>query len=74
LFTVYSEAHFDYRPPSPGYPDGDYVYNPLATDAAGTLTISAIPEPAAWTLMLIGFGLAGAYLRGSARIAARARS
>jgi hypothetical protein len=29
----------------------------------GVLTLSAVPEPTEWTLMLIGFGLAGASLR-----------
>ncbi len=29
----------------------------------GTLTLSAVPEPGDWTLLLVGFGLAGASLR-----------
>jgi hypothetical protein len=37
--------------------------NPIALDGGGTLTITAVPEPAAWALMLTGvFGL-GAVLR-----------
>jgi len=32
-------------------------------DTNGTLTVTAVPEPANWALMLIGFGVAGAGLR-----------
>ncbi|MHB8529017.1 MAG: FxDxF family PEP-CTERM protein [Caulobacteraceae bacterium] len=35
--------------------------------SSGSLQVSGIPEPAAWTLMLAGFGGLGAALRGSRR-------
>lgn len=49
---------------------GDDFFRPLD---GGTLTISAVPEPAAWLSMLTGFGLLGGALRqrraASARLA-----
>jgi len=45
--------------------------------ANGTFSITAVPEPAAWALMLVGIGLAGATLRSESKLAlakARARS
>ena len=36
------------------------------------LTFTQVPEPAAWTLMLAGFGAIGASLRSRRRIAAAA--
>jgi hypothetical protein len=35
--------------------------------ANGTFSITAVPEPASWGLMLVGIGLAGATLRSSAK-------
>ena len=35
----------------------------------GTLSITAVPEPAAWALMLVGIGLAGATLRSQSKLA-----
>jgi PEP-CTERM motif len=49
---------------------GRYVAN-------GTFSITAVPEPAAWALMLVGIGLAGATVRSESKLAlakARARS
>ncbi len=37
---------------------GGYTEN-----SVGTLTLTAVPEPAAWTLMIAGFGLVGAAAR-----------
>ena len=37
---------------------------------ATVLTFAQVPEPAAWTLMLVGFGALGASLRSRRRIAA----
>ena len=31
--------------------------------AAGSATLTAVPEPAAWALMIVGFGLTGVTLR-----------
>ena len=35
-----------------------------AFDARGTLRVGAVPEPASWAMMLMGFGGLGALLRG----------
>ena len=48
-----------------------------ASVANGAFSITAVPEPAAWALMLVGIGLAGAALRSESKLAsakARARS
>jgi PEP-CTERM motif len=43
------------------------VFNPTAFEAFAVddiaLSVSAVPEPAAWAMMLAGFGLAGAAMR-----------
>lgn len=42
--------------------------------ATGTIVIgtaAAVPEPAAWSLMIVGFGLIGGLLRAGASTAAR---
>ena len=39
------------------FPDTGIIYKAIATDGA------AVPEPASWALMIVGFGLAGAGLR-----------
>lgn len=35
----------------------------VSQDFAGTLTIAAVPEPATWLMMILGFGLLGAAMR-----------
>jgi hypothetical protein len=49
---------------SPATFTGTYTYDNGAT-GSGTFNIAAagVPEPAAWTLMIVGFGAAGATLR-----------
>jgi len=39
------------------------TYNVAAKDAFGPTTSNAVPEPATWALMIMGFGTAGAMLR-----------
>ncbi len=39
---------------------GSYI---ATSGTTGTLTISAVPEPATWSMMIMGAGLAGAGLR-----------
>jgi hypothetical protein len=36
-------------------------------DSQGTLSISALPEPATWAMMLLGVGVVGAAMRGTRR-------
>lgn len=46
-----------------------------ASVANGVFSVTAVPEPAAWALMLVGIGLAGATFRSESRPApAKARS
>ena len=62
-FTVGSEGallHFYIN-------DGDYHDN---GDGGVSLSITAVPEPASWALMIAGFGLAGAALRQRRRMLA----
>jgi hypothetical protein len=61
--------NFD-NPPSNTYTLGDGTYTLTIMGAnsgpgslAGTVTINAVPEPAAWAMMLIGFGAIGASMR-----------
>jgi hypothetical protein len=48
---------------APTFHKGSYALTGLSTPGDFTLTISAIPEPASWALMIIGFGLAGTAMR-----------
>ena len=58
------------NPPSNTYTLGDGTYtltimgdNSGPGSLGGTVTINAVPEPAAWAMMLIGFGAIGASMR-----------
>jgi hypothetical protein len=42
---------------------GNYV-----ADSRGTLSVTSVPEPASWALMIVGFGLAGATMRARRRL------
>ena len=52
------------------YPNMDYVSSGGVVVNEGTSTISAVPEPAAWTLSFLGFGAAGGMMRSRRRAAA----
>ena len=54
------------------YHDVVNYFNPGQNDGTSTLTISAVPEPAAWVLMLVGFGALGASLRAGRKTASAA--
>lgn len=43
---------------------------PKLTEAAEPGLAGDVPEPATWAMMLVGFGLIGAYLRGCRSLAA----
>jgi len=45
-------------------PNGGELYGDYSVTS---VTITAVPEPAAWAMMLVGLGVAGAALRGSRR-------
>jgi hypothetical protein len=44
-------------------PDGGKAYDAFKLGGFGVTTMGAVPEPATWAMMLIGFGFAGAGLR-----------
>jgi hypothetical protein len=46
-----------------GYTPGSSIYGPVT----GYVSVSSVPEPAAWALMLLGVGLAGAAARSRRR-------
>ncbi len=67
--SIYNGSNAGYEPCGTGdclSTPGAY-YNP---GDQGVVTITAVPEPAAWALMLTGFGLAGFALRRKAVAAA----
>ena len=46
-------------------------HNTIWNDSTGfSATLTAVPEPATWALMIVGFGGAGAMLRSRRRVAA----
>ena len=55
---------------NPGDAWGFYVYTTDGDFGRGALTISAVPEPASWALLIAGFGLSGAVLRRRRALAA----
>jgi PEP-CTERM motif len=58
---------------NPTFTPGVYTASDMNRDyLGGTLTITAVPEPASWALMLIGLGALGAALRTSRRAPAAA--
>jgi hypothetical protein len=70
--TIYEEEVFSFDLPAIGYGPEDGIYIPsIFEDSSyaynagppGVWTITAVPEPAAWTMMLLGVGLAGGVLR-----------
>jgi PEP-CTERM motif len=74
--TPYEEEVFSFDLPAIGYGPEDGVYIPsIAQDSTyaynagppGTWTISAVPEPSSWTMLLLGVGGAGAVLRSARR-------
>lgn len=65
--TGFDGAHFGF---SLWTRDGSGGINSIADFAPNNRTLSAAPEPTAWALMIGGFGLAGATLRGRRKSAA----
>lgn len=69
--TPYEEEVFSFDLPAPlGMEDGIYIPSIFQdssyasnTGSPGAWTISSVPEPGAWALMLIGVGCVGAALR-----------
>ena len=77
--TPYEEEVFSFDLPELGYGPEDGIYIPSIfqdsayasnTGAAGSWTISSVPEPMTWAMMLAGFGGLGAALRGRRSLAA----
>jgi len=55
---------------NPGDVWGFYVYTTDGCCGRGALTISAVPEPQSWAMLIAGFGLTGAVMRLRKRMAA----
>lgn len=47
---------------------GNQVFNDLSFTFTGTQAGNAVPEPATWIMMILGFGVAGAAVRRKARV------
>ena len=65
--TGFTPGHFGFNLWSR---DGSAGLPSIADFAPNNATLSAVPEAAAWALMISGFGLAGATLRGRRKSAA----
>ena len=78
LFNVYYDTDTD--PTTDSYSCGAVGYCEIGPGVAGTsgldgpdpihqiaFTLSAVPEPSAWAMMLVGFGGLGMALRGARR-------
>ncbi|MBU6164598.1 MAG: PEP-CTERM sorting domain-containing protein [Alphaproteobacteria bacterium] len=55
---------------NPGDQWGFYVYTTEGDFGRGALSVSMVPEPASWALLIAGFGLTGAALRRRRSLAA----
>lgn len=62
-FNFYVDASADYDGIGPYVGSSDTVYFTLPGDSGLYRLQAAVPEPAAWALMIAGFGLAGASMR-----------
>ena len=62
-FDLYGAQLFSGSTDHPMFSAGSFDLLSSSGAAAGSLTISAVPEPATWAMMLIGFGAMGASLR-----------
>jgi len=56
-----------FAPASPLFPFSQFSYSGLIYEVEGDLTVG-VPEPAAWALMLLGFGATGAAIRRRKRV------
>jgi hypothetical protein len=63
-FSLFGAQVYSGSEAAPLFAPGSYA------EGAGTLTLTAVPEPAAWAIMLVGLGLVGAVTRGRRRVAA----
>jgi hypothetical protein len=64
LFDLYNTVLYTGSASAPQFKTGSYLLS--STDGGTnnvTLTISAVPEPTTWALMVVGMGLTGAMLR-----------
>lgn len=73
-FNLFGAQLFTGSTNFPMFATGSFDLKSSAGASAGTLTISAVPEPATWAMMLIGFGAMGASLRRRPRRASAVRT
>lgn len=69
-YCVQSNGCFDQNGPEEIAVAGQFVTNFQVVPRSGEQQIAAIPEPATWALMLIGFGGAGAAIRSRRKVLA----
>lgn len=66
-FDLYGPTIFSGTPANPTFAPGVFDLNNIAGVFTDTLTISGVPEPATWGLMLAGFFGLGAVVRAARR-------
>lgn len=66
-YCVQSNGCFDFNGPEEIAVAGQFVTNFQIIPQSGQQQIASVPEPATWALMLLGFGGAGAAIRGRRR-------
>lgn len=74
FFDLYGPQVFTDPTSAPAFAPGTFELANAAGAEAGTLTIStaAVPEPATWAMMILGFGAVGIAMRRSKKVLATA--
>ncbi|MGO9428281.1 PEPxxWA-CTERM sorting domain-containing protein [Rhodoblastus sp.] len=54
FFNIYNNVNTGYYSAG-NYPNNDVFWNSSGQSAAGTFSVSSVPEPATWAMMLLGF-------------------
>ncbi|WP_425228779.1 PEPxxWA-CTERM sorting domain-containing protein [Sphingomonas sp.] len=68
FLNVGSDQLFAGPPATPTLLTGNFLLFDFGTGADLKLSVAAVPEPAAWAMMILGFGAAGITLRRRARV------
>ncbi len=53
-YNIFNNVNTGYYSPG-NYPNNDVIWNNLGPTPGGTFSITAVPEPSTWTMMLLGF-------------------
>jgi hypothetical protein len=62
-YVVFGPQVYSGPESAPIFATGTYAGADQTNGLAGTLTITAVPEPATWAMMILGLGMTGALLR-----------